>query len=103
MDSSNNPVLVRTLAPTVAIMNNGPHKGGGPATVRLLKSIPSIQALYQLHRNADTSAAENTEPGLIANKAAAGGEYIHVRVEADGSKFSVQIGERGPLRIFETR
>jgi len=103
MNSSNNPVLVRTLEPTVAIMNNGPHKGGSAATVRLLKGIPSIKAAYQLHRNADTDASENTEPELIANKAEAGGEYIHVRVEADGSKFSVQIGDRGPVRTFESR
>ncbi len=102
-ESSNNPVLVRTLSPTVAIMNNGPHKGGGPATVSLLKSIPSIQAAYQLHRNADTAASENTEPDLIANKTEAGGEYIHVRVEADGAKFTVQIGENGPVRTFEAR
>jgi len=103
MDSSNNPVLVRTLAPTVAVMNNGPHKGGGAATVRLLKSIPSLQAAYQLHRNADTSASENTEADLIANKNEAGGEFIHVKVDADGSKFSVQLGEQGPVRTFQTR
>jgi beta-lactamase superfamily II metal-dependent hydrolase len=103
VDTSNNPVLVRTLEPTVAIMNNGPHKGGGPATVRLLKSIPSIQAAYQLHRNADTALADNTEPDLIANKAQAGGEFIHVRVDADGTRFTVQIGESGPVRTFETR
>jgi hypothetical protein len=102
-DSSNNPVLVRTLAPTVAIMNNGPHKGGGPGTAKLLKSIPSIRAAYQLHRNADTTAAENTEPELIANDTQAGGAFIHVRVEADGSKYTVQIGEHGPARVFETR
>lgn len=101
-DSSNNPVLVRTLSPTVAIMNNGPHKGGAPATVKTLKSIASIQAAYQLHRNADSAASDNAEPELIANRDAAGGEFIHVRVEADGSKFTVQIGEHGAARIFES-
>ena len=54
MDISNHPTLVQTLAPVVAIMNNGPRKGGAPATVKLLKSIPSIQAAYQLHKNAAT-------------------------------------------------
>ena len=44
MDISNHPALVRTIQPTVAIMNNGPHKGGSPATVKLLRSISSIQA-----------------------------------------------------------
>jgi competence protein ComEC len=102
MDISNHPTLVRTLKPVVAIMNNGPHKGGGPATVKLLKSIPSIKAAYQLHKNADTSAEDNTDPALIANHDEKGGEYICVRVEPDGSKFTVQIGAKGTPRTFES-
>ena len=39
-----------------------PAEGGRAATVKLLRSIPSIQAAYQLHRNAATSAEDNTEP-----------------------------------------
>jgi beta-lactamase superfamily II metal-dependent hydrolase len=103
MGSSNHPTLVRTIAPTVAIMNNGPHKGGDPATVKLLRSIPSIEAAYQLHKNADTAAEDNTSADLIANKDAAGGNFIHVRVVPDGLKFSVQIGERGEERTFASR
>ena len=103
MDISNHPTLVQTVAPIVAIMNNGPRKGGAPATVKLLKSIPSIQAAYQLHKNAATSKDENTDAALIANKEAAGGELIRVRVTPDGSKFTVQVGERGPERTFESR
>jgi beta-lactamase superfamily II metal-dependent hydrolase len=103
MDISNHPTLVKTVAPLVAIMNNGPRKGGSPATVKLLRSIPSIRAAYQLHKNAATSPEENTDPSLIANTSASGGEFIRVRVEPDGSKFTVQIGERGPERSFESR
>ena len=103
MDISNHPTLVQTVSPLVAIMNNGPRKGGAPATVKLLKSIPSIQAAYQLHKNAATSADENTDPASIANKDAAGGELIRVRVTADGSKFTVQLGEHGPEKTFESR
>ena len=44
------------------------EKGGSPATVKLLPSIPSIQAAYQLHKNAATSADFNTDASLIANK-----------------------------------
>ena len=86
MDISNHPTLVRTIQPTVAIMNNGPRKGGSPATVRLLRSIPSIQAAYQLHRNAETAPDENTDPALIANTDPAGGQFIHVSVEPDGAR-----------------
>jgi hypothetical protein len=103
MDISNHPTLVQTVSPVVAIMNNGPRKGGAPATVKLLRSIPSIQAAYQLHKNAATSDDENTDAALIANKDAGGGELIRVRVTADGSKFTVQVGERGAERTFESR
>ena len=96
MDISNHPTLVQTIAPVVSIMNNGPRKGGAAATVRLLKSVPSIQAAYQLHRNVATRDEENTESSLIANKNASGGEFIRVRVAPDGAKFTVQIGENGP-------
>lgn len=68
MDNSNHPTLLATVAPVVAIMNNGPRKGGSPATVKLLRSIPSIQAAYQLHKNAATGDDDNTDPSLIANK-----------------------------------
>jgi len=102
MDISNHPTLVRTITPLVAIMNNGPRKGGAPATVKLLKSIPSIQAAYQLHKNAATGADLNTESSLIANKDGGGGEFIRVRVTPDGSKFTVRIGEHGPEKTFES-
>jgi hypothetical protein len=84
-------------------MNNGPKKGGSPATVKLLKSISSIKAAYQLHRNVATPPEENTEPGLIANSDPSGGQFIHVSVGPEGAKFSVQIGPDGPKREFESR
>jgi len=103
MDISNHPALVRTIEPTVAIMNNGPRKGGSPATVALLRSVPSIQAAYQLHRNAATKDDENTDPALIANSDPSGGEFIRVSVLPDGSRFTVQIGESGPKREFNSK
>jgi beta-lactamase superfamily II metal-dependent hydrolase len=103
MDISNHPTLVRTIAPTVAIMNNGPRKGGSPSTVKLLRSIPSIQASYQLHKNVATSADENTATALIANATPAGGEFIKVSVEPDGSSFSVQVGSKGEKKVFPSK
>src|SRR5262249_61008570 len=103
MSTSNHPSLVKTIAPTVTIMNNGPRKGGDAATVKLLRSIPSIKDAYQLHKNAATSAADNTEPALIANTDPAGGEFIRVAVAADGARFSVGIGADGPAREFDSK
>jgi beta-lactamase superfamily II metal-dependent hydrolase len=100
--NSNHPTLVRTISPTVAVMNNGPKKGGEPAVVRLLKSIPSIRAAYQLHKNAATPDEANTEPALIANPSPEGGQFLRVSVDPDGSRFTVRIGADGPPREFES-
>src|SRR5262249_14980588 len=102
-DVSNNPILVRTIAPTVAIMNNGPRKGGQPGTVRTLKSVPSIRAFYQLHRNSLTGAEDNTGAARIANSDPAGGRFVHVTVAPDGARFTVQIDADGPSQTFESR
>ncbi len=101
--NSNHPTLVRTIAPTVTVMNNGPKKGGDPKTVRLLKSIPSIQAAYQLHKNAATPAESNTDPALIANSDPAGGQFIRVTIAADGARFTVRIGANGQAREFVSK
>jgi beta-lactamase superfamily II metal-dependent hydrolase len=103
MAISNHPTLVKTIAPTVAIMNNGPRKGGDAAAVHLLKSIPSIQAAYQLHKNARTGVDDNTEAALIANSDPAGGQFVRVIVAPDGARFQVGFGADGPLRSFDSR
>jgi len=48
-------------------MDNGPHKGGAADTVKDLKGLPSLRALYQLHRNTDSSSEQNAAPEFIAN------------------------------------
>jgi competence protein ComEC len=97
---SNHPTLLSTIAPTVAVMNNGPRKGGDAATVKRLRSVASIQAAYQLHKNAATGPDDNVEPALIANPTAEGGQFIHVEVASDGASFAVQIGPEGARRTF---
>ena len=103
MSNSNHPTLVQTIVPTVAIMNNGPRKGGDPKTVQLLRSIPSIQAAYQLHKNAATSAADNTDPELIVNTEVTGGQFLRVSVTPDGARFIVRVGAEGQPRAFESK
>ena len=72
-------------------------------TVKRLRAVPSIQAAYQLHKNAATPADQNTDPALIANPNNSSGEFIHVSVEPDGSSYSVQVGADGAKRSFKTR
>lgn len=102
-NTSNNPILLRTIEPIVTVMNNGPNKAGDVETVRALRKIPSIQASYQLHRNLKTGDEGNTDPDLIVNDDPGGGRFLHVSVSPDGSTFQVRMDVDGPERTFESR
>src|SRR5207245_7829274 len=47
LDISNNPVVINTVRPRVAIFNNGPRKGGMPAVTAALRRSPEITVIYQ--------------------------------------------------------
>ncbi len=104
LDISNNPVLIRTVRPYVAIYNNGPHKGGAPALTATLRDIGSIQGIFQMHRNLDARPEENAPADLIANSTDepnCKGEGIKLSVAPDGNSYTVQVGPRGkPLRFL---
>lgn len=100
MDISNNPVLLKSISPTVAIMNNGPKKGGSANTVKWLRELPSLQALYQVHRNVATSDADNTTPEFIANLDADGSDMIWVSVNAARKMFTVTNGRTKASKSF---
>jgi beta-lactamase superfamily II metal-dependent hydrolase len=101
LDASNHPLLVEALAPTVAVMNNGAKKGGSAATVKTLVSLPSLKALYQLHRNVATGPGENTAPELVANpdESPDAGHMVSVHAKKDGS-FEVVNHRTGQKRGF---
>ena len=104
MNISNNPALVRAIQPRVTVMCNGPHKGGHPDTVALLKSIPSIQANYQLHRNVETSVDQNTDRTYIANwDEKCRGKFIKASVTPDARSYTVSVGTDGARRTFQVQ
>jgi beta-lactamase superfamily II metal-dependent hydrolase len=103
-DSSNNPVLVRALDPRVAVIDEGARKGGDAPTFATLKSVPGIDAIYQLHRNLRTTDSDNTMAGYIANEAeACQGNFIKLSVAADSQSYTVSIPARQFSRRFQTR
>jgi len=64
---SGGPVLVHALAPRVAIMNNGPRKGGAVEALQVLASSPGLEGLWQLHWS-QFAGLEHNAPGVfIAN------------------------------------
>jgi beta-lactamase superfamily II metal-dependent hydrolase len=104
MDISNNPAVIEAIRPRVAVTCNGPRKGGSPATYANLRRTAGVEAIYQLHRNVATSAAENTAPERIANmEAECTGQWIKVSVAPDAKSYTVQIGPEGAKRQFKVR
>lgn len=101
LDTSNHPLVLQALAPTVAVMNNGPKKGGSASTVHALKALRSLKALYQLHRNVTTGPDDNTAPEFIANpdETPDAGHMVSVHVHPGGT-YDVVNHRTGERRRF---
>jgi beta-lactamase superfamily II metal-dependent hydrolase len=92
MNVSNLPQLLDSVRPTVAVMNNGPKKGGHPDVYDILKSIITIKDVFQLHRNLDTADWNNAPAYNIANlgpEEGCAGYGIRVSVSEDSKTFTV--------------
>lgn len=104
LDVSNNPLLVRGLSPTVAVMSNGTSKGCGPETFATLKSTASIKDIYQIHRNLRQDSENNTVPEHIANaEQKCDANFIKLSVEPTGASYTVSIPAKGYSRTYQAR
>ena len=102
--NSNNPALVRSLKPRVAVIDNGPRKGGEAKTYATLKSVREIEAVYQLHRNLATTWMENTAAAYIANDdEKCQGEFIKVAVNPNGRSYRVEIPSKKIATTYQVR
>jgi competence protein ComEC len=103
-DFGNNPVLIDTIKPRVAVVNNGPRKGCDPIVVARLRRSAGLQAIYQVHRNVRADVQENTAAEYIANpdeKCQA--EPIDLAVSPDGKSYTVAAGSAGKVHRYEAR
>ncbi len=105
--SSNNPLLIKSVAPTVSVMNNGHTKGCTPAAFAALKSVKSIKAMYQVHRNLRKDGDKNNAPNdYIANLTPRDDCKAHtlkMSVAADGRSYTLSNPRSGHKRTFKTR
>ena len=104
LDVSNNPLLIRSLSPTISVMNNGSTKGCNAETFATLKSTPSIQTMYQMHRNLRADRENNTANEFIANlEEKCDANYIKLSVDPSGKSYTVSIPATGFKRTYATR
>jgi beta-lactamase superfamily II metal-dependent hydrolase len=106
LDQSNHPLLIQSLAPTVAIINNGPRKGCEPNMFAALKAQPTVQAIYQLHRNLrpDGNVNNVADAAYIANeKDPCDGNYVKLSVDPAAKTYTVSIRATHHERTYSVR
>lgn len=87
MDLSGAPPFVHSVGARVAVMNNGPRKGGIGSYLDVVKSAPGLENLWQLHLSLVTERERNTADDYIANfeeEAACPGHYLKASIAPDG-------------------
>jgi hypothetical protein len=87
--NSGSPALVDAIAPRIAIEDNGPRKGGAPATFTTIEGSSRLKDLWQLH-TAEVPDAKNVADSRIANLPATpsspdAGNYLKLAVRMDGT------------------
>ena len=98
---SNAPVIVRAVQPRVAIMNNGPTKGGATESIETVRSSPGLEDLWQLHYSIDAGPANMPEP-MIANLDESAAHYLKVSAQRDGT-FTVTNSRTNETRSYKAR
>ena len=85
-------------------MNNGATKGTSAETMSTLRSVKSIQAMYQVHKNLREGREDNTADEFIANLTKeCAGNYVQLSVAPDGKTYTIRIPATGHRRTFQTR
>ena len=99
------PQLTWALAPTAAVLNNGPHKGGSPAGFEAISTIPGIQAIWQIHRALDTDDDHNASAQMTANLTEEddAGHWIKATVRAGGASYAIVNGRNGYSESYVTK
>ena len=99
------PQQMWAMAPTVAVMNNGPTKGAGAVAVETVLKSPGLEDLWSLHRAVNNDAAHNAREQLTANLGATescAGAWIRARVDAAGT-YTLTNSRNGFSRTYQVK
>ena len=101
---SNVPAVLAALKPRVAIVNNGPYKGGSATALATLHAAAGLEGVWQLHKSG-TADTDNSADAFIANIDEDDSDtaaWIKLSAAADGS-FVVSNGRTGWTQVYDAR
>jgi competence protein ComEC len=102
-DKGVSPALAQALRARVAIMANGPRKGGDPATWPTLRQAPGMEDIWQIHYSLNGTAETNPPADFIANPdAQCEAKWIKLSARPDGS-FTVTNSRNGFSKTYKAR
>jgi competence protein ComEC len=105
LDRSNSPQFVWAIQPKVAVMNNGPRKGGPASVFGTLRQSPGLQDIWQGHLALGTAKEVNTDEKMIANlgpSAECQGNLLKLSVAPDG-KYTMTNPRTGFSKTYESK
>jgi hypothetical protein len=105
LDRSNSPQLLAAIQPTVAVMNDGPRKGGPASVFETLRKTGGVQDIWQGHLALGTPKEINAPENMIANMEASAdctGNLLMVSVEANG-KFTMTNLRNGFSKSYQAK
>jgi competence protein ComEC len=98
---ASDPATFAAFKPRVAIMNNGPKKGGAQATYESLHHVPGLEDVWQLHRS-EAAGDSNFRAERIANLDESTAHWIKLSATEDGA-FRILNGRTGELKNYPAR
>ena len=104
-DASGAPQHVWAVRPQVAIMNNGPRKGGSPGFFEVLQKSPGVEDIWQVHQALGTDKEHNAGEQMVANltpEADCQGQFLKVTVEPSG-RYTVHNSRNGFKKTYTAR
>jgi hypothetical protein len=99
--------VASAMALRVAVLDNGPRKGGGAATLKGFTAAPGFEDLWQLHKNLMAGADGNPPDAFTANfedtdNTMHAAHYLKVSAKDDGS-FTVFNSRTNATKTYPAR
>jgi beta-lactamase superfamily II metal-dependent hydrolase len=105
LDRSNSPQFIFAIQPKVAVMNNGPRKGGPPSVFETLRKSPGLEDIWQGHLALGAPKEVNTDEKMIANLGptqGCEGKLLTLSVASDG-KYTLTNERTGFSKTYQSK